>query len=41
MLREGFSFDRVIPLRPNSHRLHIVVRDVSSGATGSVIVPLQ
>lgn len=39
MLREGFSFDRVIALRPDGHRLHIVVRDVPSGATGSVIIP--
>jgi VWFA-related protein len=39
MLREGFSFDRVVALRPGSHRLHIVVRDVPSGATGSVIIP--
>ena len=39
MLREAFSFDRVIALRPDSHRLHIIVRDVPSGAIGSVIVP--
>jgi hypothetical protein len=39
MLRDGFSFDRVITLRPDSHRLHIIVRDVPSGAIGSVIVP--
>jgi hypothetical protein len=39
MLRDGFSFDRVITLRPDSHRLHIIIRDVPSGAIGSVIVP--
>jgi len=39
MMRDGFSFDRVVALRPDSHRLHVVVRDVPSGAIGSVIVP--
>ena len=39
MLREGFSFDRLVPLRPDSHRLHIVVRNVESGATGSIVIP--
>jgi VWFA-related protein len=40
MLREGFTFDRNVQLRPDSHRLHIIVRDTPSGATGSVIVPI-
>jgi len=40
LLREGLTFDRTIVLRPDSHRLHIIVRDSSSGATGSVIVPV-
>ena len=35
MLKEGLSFDRTVMLRPDSHRLHIVVRDIPSGATGS------
>jgi hypothetical protein len=39
MLRDGFSVDRVITLRPDSHRLHVIVRDVPSGAIGSVIIP--
>ena len=40
VLREGLNFDRTIVLRPDSHRLHIIVRDTPSGATGSVIVPV-
>jgi len=40
MLRDGFTFDRGVQLRPDSHRLHIIVRDSPSGATGSVIVPI-
>jgi len=39
MLRDGFSFDRTVALRPDSHRLHVIVRDVPSGATGSLIIP--
>lgn len=40
LLREGFSVSRTIPLRPDAHRVHVVVRDVPSAATGSVIVPV-
>jgi hypothetical protein len=39
MLRDGFSFDRTVTLRPDSHRLHVIVRDIPSGATGSLIIP--
>jgi VWFA-related protein len=40
MLRDGFSFDRTVALRPDSHRLHVIVRDIPSGATGSLIIPI-
>lgn len=39
MLKDGLTFDRTIALRPDSHQLHVIVRDRPSGATGSVIIP--
>ena len=40
VLRDGFPFDRVIALRPDAHRVHVIIRDVPSGAIGSVLVPV-
>jgi VWFA-related protein len=39
LLRDGFRFDRVFAIRPDSIRVQVVVRDVPSGAIGSVIIP--
>ncbi len=39
MLREGFTLTKQIALRGDDYRLHVVVRDVPSRATGSLIIP--
>lgn len=39
MLKDGFTFDRTVALRPDSHHLRVIVRDRPSGAVGSVIIP--
>ena len=39
MMAEGFTLTHKITLRPNVARLHIVIRDVSSRTTGSLIIP--
>jgi VWFA-related protein len=39
VLRDGITFTRVIALRPDSRQLSVIVRDVPSGAIGSVIIP--
>ena len=39
VLRDGVTFARVIALRPDSRELSVIVRDVPSGAIGSVIIP--
>lgn len=39
VLRDGVAFSRVIVLRPDSRQLTVIVRDVPSGAIGSVIIP--
>jgi len=40
LMTKGLSFTRTVPLAEQAERLHVVVRDTSSGATGSLIVPL-
>jgi len=40
VLRDGFPFDRVFALRPDAHRVHVIIRDVPSGAIGSVFIPV-
>ena len=39
MLEEGLTVNRKIVLRNDARRLQIVVRDVATGAIGSVIIP--
>jgi hypothetical protein len=39
VLRDGFHFDRVFALRSDSQRVHVIIRDVPSGAIGSVFIP--
>jgi hypothetical protein len=41
LLRDGLRVSRTVAPRAGAHRLHIVVRDAPSGATGSLIIPLQ
>ncbi len=41
MLAEGFTVNRKVVLRADTHRLLIVLRDVASGAIGSVIIPAE
>jgi hypothetical protein len=38
---KGFSFTRTVSLAENADRLHVVVRDTSSGATGSLSLPVS
>lgn len=38
---EGFSVTRSIGLQPGAHQLHVVLRDVATGATGSLRMPLR
>jgi VWFA-related protein len=40
-LAEGLSLTRRIALRGDAHQIRVVARDVRSGATGSVIVPVS
>ena len=40
MLKDGLTFDRTVPLRPDAHHLHVIVRDRPSGAVGSLIIPI-
>jgi VWFA-related protein len=40
VLRDGVTFTRVIALRPDSMQLSAIVRDIPSGAIGSVIIPI-
>lgn len=39
--RDGIKLTKMIQLEPDAEELRIVVRDASSGATGSVYIPLQ
>lgn len=39
--REGFTMTRTVTQEAGAHKLHIVMRDVATGATGSVNIPLQ
>jgi VWFA-related protein len=41
MLQEGFSLTKQIVLRNDAHRLHVVVRDVPTRTTGSLIIPSE
>jgi hypothetical protein len=40
VMNQGFSFSRAIPLAETAERMHIVLRDPASGATGSLIIPV-
>ena len=39
MLREGLHDTRRVDLRSDAHELHVVARDLSSGAIGSIAIP--
>jgi hypothetical protein len=39
MLKEGFSLTKQVALRSDAYRLHVVVRDVPTRTTGSLIIP--
>ncbi|MDO8680510.1 MAG: VWA domain-containing protein [Acidobacteriota bacterium] len=41
MLQEGFTLTKQIELRDNAYRLHVVVRDVPTRTTGSLIIPAE
>lgn len=41
MLKEGFTLTSKVVLRDNAYRLHIVVRDVPTRTTGSLIIPAE
>jgi nicotinamide mononucleotide (NMN) deamidase PncC len=38
---EGFTLTRTVTPEAGAHRLHIVMRDAATGATGSINIPLQ
>lgn len=37
--KNGFSLDATVPLHPDVQRLHVVVQDVPTGRTGSIVIP--
>jgi len=39
MIREGFTMRSNVAVLPDVQRLHLVVRDISTGSLGSIIVP--
>lgn len=39
MLKEGFTLTKQVVLRSDAYRLHVVVRDVPTRASGSLIIP--
>ena len=41
VLQDGVSLTRSITLQTGSHQLHIVLRDVTTGRTGSLRIPLR
>jgi VWFA-related protein len=41
MLAEGFTLTHKLALRDNADRLHVVIRDVSTRAVGSLIMPAE
>jgi hypothetical protein len=41
VIEEGVSLTRSISLQTESHQLHVVLRDVTTGATGSLRIPLR
>ena len=40
-LVDGLTLNRPVTIRPDARELHILVRDVASGATGSLVIPLK
>jgi hypothetical protein len=40
LVKEGFAFNRTLTLSDDVDRVHVVLRDVRSGAMGSLIVPV-
>jgi hypothetical protein len=38
LLKEGLRLTRTVQLNPDAHQLRVVVRDVATGTTGSVII---
>jgi len=38
---EGFTLTRTVTPEAGAHRLHIVMRDAATGATGSINIPMQ
>jgi hypothetical protein len=41
VIQDGVSLTRSITLQSASHQLHVVLRDVTTGATGSLRIPLR
>jgi hypothetical protein len=41
VIQEGVSLTRSIALPTGSHQLHVVLRDVTTSATGSLRIPLR
>ena len=41
VMQEGVSVTRSITLQSGSHQLHVVLRDVATGRTGSLKIPLR
>jgi len=41
MFREGFQLDRTLRLVPEASELRIIVRDITSGAVGSLYIPVS
>jgi len=39
--REGFTVSRSFDVRPGVHQLHVVLRDATTGAAGSLRIPLR
>jgi hypothetical protein len=40
-MHQGFNFTRAIPMAATADQLHIMLRDPASGATGSLIIPID
>jgi VWFA-related protein len=41
MLRQGLIVNKKLELRDDAHRVHVLVRDLRSGTTGSLIIPAE
>ena len=39
--RQGLTLSKRVKLEPDAHQLRVVVRDCTSGAIGSVVIPLS